>query len=216
MKLVLSTSRAALAVLLFTAAAHAATITYSTNAPGTGFGGTSLVLNNSSGEASTLTFAPNVNSISGVPSNVNFGVFTLVCTTCTTQAIGSGANYGSFAFNLVLTDVTDGNATGQFVGTSTGGAVFSDVSQITINWAPLVLGPGTVNALTGNFGNSIFGTTVFTGIVAPNSGQGQPNGVTTVEGYVNSSAVPEPATVGVVGIALLGLGLIRRRATSSK
>ncbi len=79
---------------------------------------------------------------------MNFGNFTLVCETCTTQAIGTGSFFSAFTFDLVFTDVTDG-ATGIFVGTSTGGDVFSDVSQVTINWAPLMLGPGTPYALVG-------------------------------------------------------------------
>jgi len=196
------------AVLLTAASAGAATVTYSTNAPGTGFGGTSLTLNSSFGAAATLTFIPDVNITTGVPSNVNFGNFTLVCPLCTTQAIGAGSLFNPFTFNLIITDVTDG-ATGQFVGSSTGGLVFSDVSQITVDWQPLQLGPGTNNALSGDFGPTIFTTTVFTGIVAPNSGQVP--GQSTIQGHVDSTLVPEPATFSLIGGALLGLGLLRRK-----
>ena len=127
---------------MMAANASANTITYTTDAAGTGFGGSSLILNNSLGAAATRTFQPRVSITTGIPSNVSFGTITLVCPTCSTQAIGAGSFFNPFTFDLIITDVTDG-ATGQFVGTSTGGTVFSDVSQIAVNWAPLQLGPGT-------------------------------------------------------------------------
>lgn len=198
----------AVTAIWMTATASAVTITYNTNAPGTGFGGTSLVLNNTSGQAATLTFAPNANTITGVPSNVNLGIFTLICSTCTTQQLGAGSVFGAFSLDLIVTDVSDG-ATGKFVGTSTGGSIFSDVSQITVNWAPLTLGPGVSNATSGNFGPTVFTTTIFTGIVAPNSGTVP--GQSTVQGTVNSSdvtGVPEPMTLSLVGAALLGIRLL--------
>lgn len=211
-RLVQAASIAGVAVCMMAASASATTITYNTNAAGTGFGGTSLILNNSLGAAATLTYIPDENITTGVPSNVNFGNFTLVCPLCTTQAsLVGGSVFDPFTFNLIITDVTD-NATGHFVGSSTGGAVWSDVSQITVNWAPLVLGPGTTNALSGNFGGTVFSTTVFTGIVAPNSGEVP--GQSTVQGFVTSSAVPEPATLSLIGCGLLGIGILRRKRFS--
>lgn len=156
-----------------------------------------------------MTFTPNGDTSTGIPSNVNFGDFKLECITCTTQVGGVGATFLPFTFDLVITDVTDGGAKGRFVGSSTGGTVYSDVSQVTINWAPLIIGPGTQNATFGNFGETSFSTTVFTGIVAPNSGT--PLGVSTVQGYVSSSEVPEPATLALVGVALFGIGFLRKR-----
>lgn len=212
MKLQRTAALTAFTAILFAAPASAVIITYNTNGAGTGFsGGTSLSLSNSSGTSATLIFEPNGNTVTGVPSNVNFGNFTLACPACTTQALGTGATFNPFSIDLVITDVTDGGATGTFVGTSTGGAVYSDVSQLTVNWAPLVIGPGTTNASSGNFGPTTFSTTSFTGIVAPNSG-GASAGVSTVQGFVTSSAVPEPATYGMVGLALVGLGFLRRKA----
>jgi hypothetical protein len=197
------------AVLMMAGSASASTVTYNTNAPGTGFNGTgSLFLNNSTGAAATLTYKPDANTTTGVPSNVNFGLFTLVCSLCGTQAMGPGSSFNPFTFDLVITDVTDG-ATGQFVGSSTGGSVWSDVSQITISWLPLQLGPGTNHAASGNFGPTSFGISSPAEIVAPNSGL--PPGQTTIEGFVNSTLVPEPATLSLVGGALLGLSMLRRK-----
>lgn len=201
------------AMLMMSGGASGTTITFNTDAAGTGFGGGGLSLTNSLGATSTLTYVAAPDTTTGVPSNVNFGNFTLACAACSTQAIGAGSFYNAFSFNLVITDVTDG-ATGQFVGSSTGGTVFSDVSQLTINWAPLTLGPGVSNALTGSFGPTTFSTTVFTGIVAPNSGEPGGLGQSTIQGFVNSSDVPEPATLGMVGAAMLGLAMLRRRNSS--
>ena len=201
-------------VLAMAVSASAATITYNTNATGTGGTGfdldlTPLTLNQSSGTAATLVFTPEVSDTSGTPSGISFGHFILTCPLCTTQAIGTtSATFSNFTFSMIVTDVTDG-ATGEFVGTATGGAVYSDVSPITITWAPLVLGPGTINATTGNFHQTFFITNSPTYIVAPNSGNAGSLGRSSVQGRIDST--PEPATFSLIGGALLGLGLLGRK-----
>ncbi|MEO8028047.1 MAG: PEP-CTERM sorting domain-containing protein, partial [Bryobacteraceae bacterium] len=176
-----------------------------------------LILTSTSGELATLTFdpiphPPAVVQTVNTPTNINYGIFTVACQTCTTSV---GATFSAFTFTLFLTDVTDG-ATGIFTGSSTGGNVFAQSSTLGVNWVPLQLGPGTSNAFSGNFGNSFFTITQQTLIVAPNSGDNV--GQTTVQGSVASlpgpvDSVPEPGTLGLIGASLLGLGFMRRRAS---
>lgn len=205
------------AVFMMATSASAGTITFNTaqtGSGGTGFNGSgNLVLQSSSGVAATLAFVPDMNSVNAVPGNVNFGNFTLVCATCSTQAGGLGASFGAFTFDLVITDVTDG-ATGIFVGSAAAGTAYLDSSTITLNWLPLQLGPGTSNATSGNFGPTSFQTTPQTKIVNPLSGA--QIGSTTVQGFISSSAIPEPATLSLVGGALLGFGLLRRKKGLSR
>jgi hypothetical protein len=200
-------------VLAMAASANAAAITFNTSATGsagTGFNSSgSLSLNQSSGTSATLGFVADPNASVGIPSGINFGNFTLVCASCTTLAGGVGATFGAFTFDMVITDVTDG-ATGTFVGTSAGGSVYLDQSTIVIAWAPAQIGTGTNHASSGNFGSTFFTTTPFTIIVNPTSGA--QIGSTTVQGALGgASGVPEPATLSLVGGALLGFALLRRQ-----
>jgi hypothetical protein len=77
---------------------------------------------------------------------------------------------------------------------------------VQVNWqAPLFFGPGTTNALSGNFGTTRFDMVSPTSlIVAPNSGT--PPGDTTIQGQLET-ITPEPATFGLIGGALIGLSL---------
>ena len=212
-RLVQAASITGVALFVMAASATAFPITFNTSAAGTGFGLNGiggLTLNNTSGVAATLKFTPNPNDVQGGPTNISLGSFTLTCATCGAANVGLSSTFGAFTLEMILTDVTD-VATGKFIGTSTGGTVFAGVSPIDVYWAPLQLGPAGNNALTGSFGPSIFRTTVYTGVVAPNNN----GGVSTVQGSLVSSAIPEPATLGLVGAALLCLGMVSRKKFSN-
>lgn len=213
-------SAAGIAIFAMAADANASTITYSTNATGTEFvspAGLTLA-SMASGLAATLTFQPDVNIAIGVPSNINFGIFTLVCAACLTNQTSS-ATFSPFTFDLVITDQSDGGATGEFVGTSPGGTVAFNSSTVTIDWSPLQIGPGAAGALNGNFGSTFFDVTTSSRIVAPDSGANV--GQTTVQGGLDSTVtgtntVPEPGTIGLFGAGLIGLGLLRRARMPGK
>ncbi len=202
----------AAALFVMAESAGASTIIYDTSDSAlTMFASGGLVLDSTGGAAATLTYDPIGDTTVGTPSNISLGDFDLVCPTCGTQASGLGTAFSAFTFDLVITDDTD-HATGEFVGTSSGGSVWSDTSQVSITWLPLQIGPGTSNALSGTFDTTIFTISSPTLIVPPNSGA-KP-GDTTVQGTVNAASVggaPEPATMAMVGGAFIGLAALARK-----
>jgi hypothetical protein len=184
--------------MFLAASAHAAVIFYDVS--GSGFNGTNnFTLNQTSGAAATIVFNDSGNPFSASPpptSVATYGEFDVTCSTCTTAAGGTGATFGAFVFDLVVDDTTDGG-TQTFIGTSSGGTLFTDNSTVTITWTPATL---------------VYGSTTFTppaiaGINAPSGGFQ----ITTLQGTISSNTVPEPATLGMLGAGLLGLGFIARK-----
>lgn len=202
---------AAILIMMMAASAGATTIVYDTADGGSIFVGGGLTLDSTGGATATLTYNPIGDTTVDGPTNINLGSFTLSCPTCGTEASGLGTAFGAFTFDLVVSDdtPTDDTAVGEFVGTSTGGTVWSDASNISISWLPISLGPGTTGALSGDFGTEVFTISTPTLIVAPNSGASP--GVTTVQGALASTAAPEPATMAMVGGLFIGLAALARK-----
>lgn len=202
---------AAILIMTMAASASASSIVYDTTDGGSIFVGSGLTLNSTGGAAATLAYHPIGDTTVGVPTNINLGSFTLSCPSCGTEASGLGTSFGAFTFDLIISDDTPTNdtAVGEFVGTSSGGTVWSDQSSVSISWLPVSLGPGTTNAISGNFGTSVFTISTPSLIVSPNSGSNP--GTTTVQGALASTAAPEPATMAMVGGLFIGLAALARK-----
>jgi PEP-CTERM motif len=201
------------ALLLTTMNASAATIHWSTDGAGTGFNNTStLFLNSSGGAAATLRFNPNPMGITATPSNINYGNFVMTCDTCAGKnefGGAGGADFAAFTFNLFVTDFTD-NATGRFVGTAAAGKVWRDSTTIDIYWS-------LMETLSGDFGNTVFTTLPMNHIIYPTAGTiGVDRGSTTINGTLDAGVdIPEPSTLGLIGLGLIGLGAFRKKLVRS-
>ncbi len=199
-------------VFLMAGTASASSITWSANSAATQFfeGATpeGLSISNTSGVAATIAFAPNVGETDTVPSFINYGTFTLTCATCTAT---SSSVFPAFTVDLYITDSTD-NAVGEFIGTSSGGQVNQAQSLVGLTWAPAQLGPGTAGQTsgTGTFGATEFIGPSPAGIPAPIN-TAPFTGTLTIQGYLTSTNVPEPATMALAGGLLIGLAALARK-----
>ena len=164
-------------------AANSSAIFLPTTGANTGFKGTGALISQTtvaSPNAPTLTLVLNEKGTCCVPSKINLGDFKPCLR-------GVYSTFSAFTFNFRTSDTTISDRV-VFVGSLAGGTIFSDVSNLEFNWAPLQLGPGRNNLALGDIVGKIFTIPPTTTIVAPNASTAIGN--TSVEGFGKASAVP--------------------------
>jgi hypothetical protein len=201
------------------AAVASASVTFTVTGAYTSGSGTSGADMTITGTSDTFTLdwtdpSPTT-TVTALTSNINYGEFSLVCTL---GCDGAPVTVPAFTFVITVDDTTD-VAVGNFTGTYSGGQTIAynstgpvGSSSVDVFWSPTQLGSGTSGATSGNFGPTDFTITNPTQVVDPT----QNGGVSTIQGTVTSieaTGTPEPATLVMVGAALLGVGVLRKKAT---
>ena len=191
----------ALALVFCSASAFSTTLTYSTSgvfsgpdlgsaAPPCPVGYTNCLVNGTA----NLVFMPALSTSVTPSTNINLGIMNL--------SGGSGSFIGdTFTLTITQTAPTPGGTSTS--STTVTGTVTSTSSGIDLNFSPTHFSIASNPAVTYTLQSDYF-------IVAPNTNSGE----TTLQAF--ASVAPEPASLGLMGASLLGLGLLVRRRANKK
>lgn len=205
-------NRAVLAACLLTAAGAASATAFSVTSavftPGTGYGADS---NETGGSLLGVVFAntrfnkPAFN-LSTVGAFQDFTVGTVNFNE--PNGIGgiTAAELDNLGVSLALTFTSPGNVINTVLaaGTALTGSVQDGAIDYTLNWTPVLANFGNSGAYTISFTDLNFTTNGTQNLVAR---------VTLTAADVAAADMPEPGSLALLGIGLMGTAMLRRRAT---
>ena len=161
-------------------------------------GGTAISFTDADGTVAVLTFDGDTQSLNS-PSNVQYGDILLGVTPGQSFDGNATAN-----FELTVTQTAPSGGTDSFMSTLTGTIVATNQSTFILTFSDLSATIGAVTYFIGSGGSYP--------LVAP--AEGSVAGRTTIQGNLVASAVPEPATMMLLGTGLLAAFRARRKKTT--